>query len=144
MFTRGGLIAGVAQVGGHHHDVHGLYALMETSFRGTLVGDNGCWTGERNRRKLFDGGLKVAAFPRSNQHARYLPITGAVLRGVCGRVERRIGLYDQQFHAGKTANRSRRHYIARRLAKAAAHNSYRRTAWNTSVCVHEQPEQGIF
>lgn len=126
MFTTGGLIATVAQVQGQRYDLHGLYALMETSFEGTLVGDNGYWTDEDDRRMMFDGGLRVAAFPKSNQHAQYLPITGATLRGVRGRVERRIGLFDRQFHAGRTLNRSRRHYIARRLAKAAAHNSSRR------------------
>ena len=39
-----------------------------------------------------------------------------------GQVERRIGLFDGQFHAGRTLCRSRRHYEARRWAKVLSHN----------------------
>jgi hypothetical protein len=39
-----------------------------------------------------------------------------------GQVERRIGLFDQEFHAGRTLCRSRRHYEARCWAKVLSHN----------------------
>jgi hypothetical protein len=37
-------------------------------------------------------------------------------------VERRIGLFDRQFHAERTLCRSRRHYEARRWTKVLSHN----------------------
>jgi hypothetical protein len=67
----------------------------------------------------------VQASPRSNQKFQYEPITGAWIAHVRGRVERRIGLFPAQFHAGRTLNRKAAHYRARRLCKAAAHSASR-------------------
>lgn len=124
--TPGGLIAGIAQLPGHRHDVHGLFEFMETSLRGTLFADNGYWVGDRKHRRLSDAGIEVMAQTRGNQHFQYPEITRRWHAYLRGRIERRIGLFGRQFHAGRTLNRKGRHYRARRLCKAVAHDASRR------------------
>lgn len=125
-FTPGGLIAAVAQLPGHRHDVNGLYEFLEAGLRGRLLADNGYWAGDDDWKMLSDAGLAVVAMPRGNQEYRHPEISDVVLRGRRARVERRIGLFGRQFNADRTLNRKARHYRARRLAKAVAHNASRR------------------
>ncbi|MHC5057996.1 MAG: sialate O-acetylesterase, partial [Planctomycetota bacterium] len=47
---------------------------------------------------------------RSNWKFQYPSITAAWLKALRGRVERRIALFDAQFHAGRTRCRSAKHY----------------------------------
>ena len=58
----------------------------------------------------------------SNWKAHNTAQEKALLKQWRGKVERRIGLLDQQFNAGRTLCRSRRHYEARRWAKVLSHN----------------------
>lgn len=43
VFTPDGRIAFMLQLAGNRHDVQGLYAFFDTSFRGCLLADNGYW-----------------------------------------------------------------------------------------------------
>lgn len=122
MFTPGGRIAFVLQVPGNRHDVQGLYGLLKTTFRGHLLGDNAYWPRAHKREALARQGVTVAAATRSNWTVRNSAEDEALLKEWRGSVERRIGLFDQQFHADRTLCRSRRHYEARRWTKVLSHN----------------------
>lgn len=122
MFTPGGRIGFVLQVPGNRHDVQGLYGLMKTAFRGRLVGDNAYWPRTTQRQALARQGITVTAAARSNWKVHNTAEEKRLLTQWRGKVERRIGLFDQQFHAGRTLCRSRRHYEARRWAKVLSHN----------------------
>jgi hypothetical protein len=67
-------------------------------------------------------GIAVTAAARSNWKVQNTGEEKTLLRRWRGKVERRIGLFDSQFHAGRTLCRSRRHYEARRWAKVFSHN----------------------
>lgn len=122
VFTPGGRIAFVLQVPGNRHDSQGLYALLHTTFRGHLLGDNAYWPRADQREALASQGITVAAATRSNWKVRNTPQDEALLKKWRGSVERRIGLFDRQFNAPRTLCRSRRHYEARRWAKVLSHN----------------------
>jgi len=115
----------MVQIPGNRHDVQGLYQLLETSFEGALLGDNAYWPREEMRVKLAGKRVEVWAESRSNWKFQYPPITRKWLKTLRGRVERRIGLFDSQFNAGRTLCRSSKHYDARRWTKALAHNCSR-------------------
>lgn len=125
-FTPGGRVAFVLQVPGNRHDTQGLYALLSTSFAGCLLADNGYWPNRKKREALLKKGVKVIAAARRNgKKAVNTPEEKKLLKTWRGQVERRIGLFDTQFHAGRTLCRSEKHYRARRWAKALAHNASR-------------------
>jgi hypothetical protein len=122
VFTPGGRIAFVLQVPGNRHDVQGLYGLLKTTFHGHLLGDNAYWPKAAKREALARQGLTVTAAARSNWKVQNTAQEKALLKQWRGKVERRIGLFDAQFHAGRTLCRSPRHYEARRWAKVLSHN----------------------
>lgn len=126
VFTPQGYIAQVRQVAGNRHDVQGLYALLTTALQGCLLGDNAYWPRPEMRAQLKEHGLMVLAQTRSNWRVQYPPRDARWLRRQRGKIERRIGLFNQQFHAGRTLCRSAKHYHARRWTKALAHNTSRR------------------
>jgi hypothetical protein len=68
------------------------------------------------REALARHGITLTAATRSNWKARNTAEAKALLKRWRGKVERRLGLLDSQFHAGRTLCRSRRHYEARRWA----------------------------
>jgi hypothetical protein len=122
VFTPGGRIAFVLQVPGNRHDVQGLYGLLKTTFHGHLLGDNAYWPKAAKREALARKGITVTAATRSNWKVRNTAEETALLKQWRGKVERRIGLFDAQFYAGRTLCRSPRHYEARRWFKVLSHN----------------------
>lgn len=122
VFTPGGRIAFVLQVPGNRHDVQGLYGLLKTTFRGRLLGDNAYWPKAAKREALTRKGITVTAAARSNWKVQNTAEEKTLLKQWRGKVERRIGLFDRQFNAGRTLCRSRRHYEARRWFKVLSHN----------------------
>jgi len=120
--TPDGRIAMLVQIPGNRHDVQGLYALLHTTFRGHLLGDNAYWPQEKMDRALIRHGIFMTADTRKGFKFQYPPEIRAELRRERAGVERRISLFNEQFHAGETLNRSERHYRARRWTKALAHN----------------------
>lgn len=125
IFTPKGHIALVLQLPGHRHDIQGLYALLKTSFRGRLLGDNAYWPHKSRRPQLAAQGITVTAADRSNWKEKNTAAQKRLLKKWRPTVERRIALLNHQFHAGRTLCRSRRHYEARRWAKVMAHNMSR-------------------
>jgi hypothetical protein len=125
IFTPQGRIAFVQQVPGHRHDTQGLYALLETSFSGALLGDNAYWPRPEKRTALEQQQLYVTAATRSNWNYQHPPAIAATLRKHRPPVERRIAKFNKQFHAQRTLCRSRKHYEARRWAKALTFNASR-------------------
>lgn len=115
-------IAFVLQLPGRRHDVQGLYALLETAFRGHLLGDNAYWPRPDKRRQLARQQITVTADVRGGWHVSNPPDEQALLKAHRHKVERWIGLFDAQFHGHRTRCRSRRHYEARRWTKTLAHN----------------------
>jgi hypothetical protein len=122
IFTPGGRLAFILQIPGNRHDIQGLYALMKTAFRGHVLGDNAYWPAQSKRPMLEAHGLTVTAASRSTWVAQNTAAEKALLKRWRPKVERRIALFDQQFSAHRTLCRSRRHYEARRWAKALSHN----------------------
>ncbi|MCM8775158.1 MAG: transposase [Candidatus Omnitrophica bacterium] len=122
IFTPEGRIAFIVQIAGNRHDVNGLYALLKTTFQGHLLGDNAYWPRSKKRNKLAAQGITVTADTRSNWHIKNPPDEQVLLDTWRGRVERRIGLFDTQFHAARTLCRSVKHYHARRWTKVMTHN----------------------
>ena len=111
---------------GNRHDTQGLYALLQSTFKGCLLTDNGYWPRAEKRQALKQEGIRVIAQERS--HPRKATNTAeekALLKQWRGRVERHISLFDAQFHAQRTLCRSEKHYRARRCAKALSHNASR-------------------
>lgn len=125
IFTPEGRIAFVVQIAGNRHDVNGLYTLLKTSFQGHLLGDSAYWPKAEKRSKLAEKGITVTADTHSNWHLQNPPDVQKLLDERRGSVERRIGLFDAQFHAGRTLCRSPKHYHARRWTKVLAHNASR-------------------
>jgi hypothetical protein len=125
IFTPGGMLLNLVQLPGNRHDVNGLYALLKTSFKGTLIGDNAYTPNPTKRTELTQQGITVHAIQRANAKLPLAPILVEGLHKRRAPIERRIGLFDRQFNAHRTLNRSIRHYHARRLTKALAHNCSR-------------------
>ena len=125
VFTPAGRVAFVLSIPGNRHDVNGLYALLKTPFKGALLGDSAYQPNKTKAAQLQEHGIRVHAEQKSNaKHPRPAPLRNW-LHARRSRIERRIGLFDQQFHAHGTLNRAVRHYHARRWAKALAHNCSR-------------------
>ncbi|MBE7463058.1 MAG: transposase [Planctomycetes bacterium] len=122
IFSTKGYIAHVQQIPGNRHDVQGLYALLKTAFEGHLLGDNAYWPKREKRAALERQNIRVTAASRSNWQYQHAQPVAESLRRHRSSIERRIGLFDRQFHTQNTLNRSRRHYEARRWTKALAHN----------------------
>ena len=95
---------------------------MKTAFRGHLLGDNAYWPRVSKRPALEACGITVTAASRSTWVAQNSAAEKALLKQWRPQVERRIALWNQQFSAHRTLCRSRRHYEARRWAKAMSHN----------------------
>lgn len=113
------------QLPGAQHDVNGLYALLKTSFSGALYADNAYWPKADKREELLAHGITVCVVPKKNAKLSLAPSLDKHLRKQRGVIERFIALYNQQFHAGQTLNRSERHYRARRAFKLLSHNCSR-------------------
>jgi len=122
LVTPGGLLAGLVQLPGNRHDVNGVYALLKTAFKGTLIGDSAYQPNPTQRLKLNQQGIWVYAIPKSNARLPLAPVLVEWLHQCRAPIERRIGLFDEQFNAHRTLNRTKKHYLARRLTKALAHN----------------------
>lgn len=120
--TPGGMLAGLVQLPGNWHDVNGIYALLKTAFKGTLIGDSAYQPNATQRAKLNQQSIWVHAIPKSNAKLPLAPVLVDWLHERRAPIERRIGLFDAQFNAHRTLNRAERHYRARRLTKALAHN----------------------
>jgi len=119
------MLACALQLPGGQHDVNGLYALLKTSFSGVLYADNGYWPNANKREELFAHGITVCAVPKKNAKLPLAPSLDKHLRKKRGAIERFIALFDEQFHADRTLNRSERHYKARRTFKLLSHNCSR-------------------
>lgn len=115
----------VVQVPGNRHDVQGLYALLQTTFRGHLIGDNAYWPQEKMDPQLVRQGIVMTAATRRGFGFQYPADFRSALHHERGQIERRISLFNRQFFAGRTLNRSQRHYLARRITKALALNTSR-------------------
>jgi hypothetical protein len=123
--TPQGRIAWLQQVPGNRHDVHGLYALLKTPFRGALLGDCAYQPNPKEAPRLKAHGIRIHAAQKSNARNPRPKALREWLHQRRSKIERRIALFDDQFHATRTRNRSRRHYEARRWTKALAHNAAR-------------------
>jgi hypothetical protein len=120
--TKNGLIVFVQQIAGHRHDVQGLYALLNTSFSGTLLGDTAYWPRPAKREELTGHGIQVLADTDPRWHFKHPPEVAALIDTYRHRIERWTSLFNQQFHADRTLCRSVKHYVARRWTKALAHD----------------------
>jgi len=120
--TPEGRIAMLVQIPGNRHDVQGLYALLNSTFQGHLLGDNAYWPREEMDHVLIRRGICMTAKPREGFKFQYPACFRDELKHQRARIERRIALFNIQFHAGRTLNRSKHHYLARRWTKALAHN----------------------
>jgi hypothetical protein len=122
IFTPGGRIAFVLPVAGNRHDVNGLYALLKTAFKGALLGDSAYQPKAAKDQQLRARGIRMHAEQKSNaKHPRPEHLR-KWLHAHRSPIERRIGLFDEQFNADRTLNRSARHYHARRWTKVLTHN----------------------
>ena len=126
VFTPDGRLAFVLQMPGNRHDVHGLYSLLETSFRGCLLADHGYWPNGEKRAELEEHGIRVIACTRSNQKFRHKPNDAALLKKNRAHIERFIGLFAAQFNASRTQCKNFANYKVKRWCKAMAHNASRR------------------
>jgi hypothetical protein len=125
IFTPEGRLAFVLSIPGNRHDVNGLYALLTTAFKGALLGDSAYQPNKTKAPELQAHGIHMHAEQKSNAKQPRPAALRDWLHARRSRVERRIGLFDFQFHAQKTLNHAVRHYHARRWAKALAHNCSR-------------------
>jgi hypothetical protein len=130
IFTPEGRLAFLLELPGNRHDVHGAYALLKTGFQGRLVGDCAYQPRSSMDQKLHAQGVHVWAAQKSNARTPRPEAVRKWLHRNRAPVERRIGLFDQQFCAERTRNRSLRHYLARRWTKALAHNASRHISQN--------------
>jgi len=112
----------LVQIAGNRHDVQGLYALLNTTFRGHLLGDNAYWPQEKMDRALIRHGICMTAKTRKGFKFHYPAHFRDELKHERARIERRISLFNNQYFAGRTLNRAKHHYLARRWTKALAHN----------------------
>ena len=118
-------MAYVQHVSGNKHDVNGLYALLHTTFKGALLGDSAYQPNPTMNEKLHAQGIRAHAEQKANAkepRPEYLRQWLHVRRSP---IERHIALFNEQFAAGRTLNRSVRHFLARRWTKALAHNCSR-------------------
>jgi hypothetical protein len=125
IFTPGGMLAGNLHLPGNRHDVHGAYMLLKTQFTGVFYADNAYTPNAKKRDELLAHGIRMCAVPKANAKLPLAPCLDEYLRKKRGVIERFIGLFDQQFHAARTLNRSVRHYLARRAFKLLSHNCSR-------------------
>jgi hypothetical protein len=125
IFTPEGRVAFLLSIPGNRHDVNGLYALLKTPFKGALLGDSAYQPNTTKASELQAHGIRVHAEQKSNAKRPRPALLRDWLHSRRSRVERRIGLFDHQFHAHGTLNRAARHYHARRWAKALGHNCSR-------------------
>jgi len=140
VFTPDGRIVFMLQLEGNRHDVQGLYAFLETSFRGCLLADNGYWPNSDKRAELESNGITVIACTKSNQKYRHTTKNAALLKKHRPHIERFISLFDQQFNATRTQCRNFKNYVARRWSKAMAHNASRfiniENEWSKNSVAH--------
>jgi len=125
VFTPGGYVSEVLTTSGNRHDVNGLYELLKRPFSGALLGDSAYQPNQELRRRLEGAGIRVHAEQRRNAREPRPEYFRRWLHQRRSAIERRIGLYNRQFQASRTLNRSARHYKARRWTKALAHNCSR-------------------
>ena len=125
VFTPNGYLAYVLAVSGNRHDVNGLYALLKTPFKGALLGDSAYQPNAEKNKELQAQGIRMHAAQKTNAKEPRAEFLREWLHARRSKIERRIGLFDKQFHAERTLNRSVRHYHARRWTKALAHNCSR-------------------
>jgi hypothetical protein len=125
IFTPGGMLAGSLQLPGQRHDVNGAYTLLTTAFTGVLYADNAYTPRPSKRAELQARGIHICAVPKKNAKLPLAPCLDKYLRKRRGAIERFIALFDKQFNAAKTLNRSLRHYLARRAFKKLSHNCSR-------------------
>lgn len=118
-------MAFVLSLPGNRHDVNGLYALLKTPFKGMLLADSAYQPNKTMAAKLDIQGISVHAEQKSNARRPRPVLLRNWLHARRSKIERRIGLFDRQFHAHDTLNRVARHYHARRWDKALAHNASR-------------------
>jgi len=125
IFTPNGRIAFQLAMPGNRHDVNGLYALLKTPFKGALLGDSAYQPNKTKAAERQAHGIRIHAQQKSNARKPRAAFLRDWLHSRRSRIERRIGLFDHQFHAQGTLNRSERHYLARRWTKALSHNCTR-------------------
>jgi len=121
--TPNGRIVALVQIPGRRHDVQGLYALLNTSFRGHLIGDNAYWPQLERDPELVRAGIIMTAATRRGFKFRYPPEMARALAQERHQIERYINHFNEQLNAARTLNRSLRHYLARRWTKALAFNA---------------------
>ena len=136
IYTPEGRIAFIQQIPGNRHDVNGLYALLKTSFKGTLLADAGYLPKKKKREQLEAHGITTHAQKRSNMKDQHCAYIKQWLHKKRSAIERRISLFDQQFHAVRTLNRSATHYHARRWTKALSHNCSRHINQDNQLPLH--------
>lgn len=136
VFTPGGMLVCAIQLSGEQHDVNGAYALLMTSFTGTLYADNAYWPRPDKRDELRAHGIHICAVPKKNAKLPFAPALDKYLRKNRAVVERFIALFDAQFHAGQTLNRCERHYRARRMFKLLSHNCSRAANAQLQFSIH--------
>lgn len=122
VFTPLGMIRTIVQMPARRHDVQGLYQLLSSNLKGLLLGDNAYSPNPRMAQQLREIGVEVLASKRRNAAHPHPETIRKLLHEWRRRIERQIALFNAQFHASNTVNRSARHYIARRWFKATAHN----------------------
>jgi hypothetical protein len=122
IFTPEGGIAFALHMPGNRHDVHGLYELVKTVFQGHLLGDSGYWPKPKKRAELLEHGIKITAATRKSFIVKNHPQDQRLLDEWRSSIERRISLFNTQFHADRSLCRSLKHYYARRGAKILTHN----------------------
>lgn len=121
------MAVGAIHIPGNRHDVHGAYMLLKTAFTGIFYADNAYTPNAAKRDELHAKGITICAVPKKNACLPLAPCLDEYLRKERGVIERFIALYNQQFYAGRTLNRSARHYLARRAFKMLSHNCSRVT-----------------
>ena len=136
VFTPSGMLVCSLQLPGEQHDVNGAYALLKTSFAGVLYGDNAYWPASDKRQELLAHGITVCAVPKRNAKLSLAPCLNKYLRKQRAPIERFIALFDEQFHADDTLNRSERHYRARRIFKLLSHNCSRVANADLQFSIH--------
>lgn len=136
IFTPSGMLAGAIHLPGNRHDAHGAYALLKTAFTGVFYADNAYTPKPKKRDELLARGIHICAVPKKNALLPLAPCLDEYLRKRRGVIERFIALYNQQFHSGRTLNRSLRHYCARRAFKMLSHNCSRVTNATLKRALH--------
>jgi hypothetical protein len=73
IFTPGGMLFFQVQLPGNQHDVNGLYALLDNTFKGTLLADNAYTPKASKREELSQHGIRIHAVPRRNARLPLAP-----------------------------------------------------------------------